>query len=298
MAGWELFGRSNATVVRIELARGRITRSTIPALRSSGPVSFLASAGVAIVRPIDYVAGYVVPDGQPARESSAMLGQGGPVLPGPDPRHVWLESGDDAHPVMVLAGLDGSRPGPTIPVPAGGSPLDASPDGGGYLLFTSAGGVYDARPGELRRITTGALLAVGPTGWLTTECAGQHRCGTVLIDRLRGARHAVGRAMQGDGPGGLISPDGRTAALLNVGSGGSSTLYLLDLTTGKRRPLTVSVNQSSFGATLAWSPDSRWLFAVTAAGTLAVINRQTAQVGTLGAPLPTLTQLVLRPAAR
>ncbi len=39
-AGWELFGRGPDSMVRIELAKGRITRTAVPGLGSSGPVSF------------------------------------------------------------------------------------------------------------------------------------------------------------------------------------------------------------------------------------------------------------------
>ncbi len=40
-AGWELFGRGPDSMVRIELAKGRLTRTAVPGLGSSGPVSFL-----------------------------------------------------------------------------------------------------------------------------------------------------------------------------------------------------------------------------------------------------------------
>lgn len=73
-AGWELFGRGLGVVVRIEFARGRITRTTQPALASSGPVTFVADAEGALVRPIDFVPGYLIPDGQPARVAPGMLG--------------------------------------------------------------------------------------------------------------------------------------------------------------------------------------------------------------------------------
>ncbi|MDQ2797774.1 MAG: hypothetical protein M3Y06_11535, partial [Actinomycetota bacterium] len=91
-AGWELFARGDGVVIRIEPARGRITRTTVPGLRSDGPVSFVVGSNAAIVRPIDYVPGYLVPDGKPAREISASLSQvrDGPVFPGPDQNHVWI----------------------------------------------------------------------------------------------------------------------------------------------------------------------------------------------------------------
>jgi sugar lactone lactonase YvrE len=85
--------------------------------------------------------------------------------------------------------------------------------------------------------------------------------------------------------------------MLTSGSQGVFGLYLLDLATGGRRVVKLSVQQSFFDAVgMAFSPDSKSLFAVTTDGTLAVINRRTGAVGGLGAPLPALTQLILRPA--
>lgn len=109
--GWELLARGSQSTVRIQLARGQITRTTLPGLASSGAVSFVAAADRVIIRPWDYVAGYVVPDGKPSRELPAAFGQGGPTLPGPDPRHLWVQSGDNQHAVMVLVALDGTPAG-------------------------------------------------------------------------------------------------------------------------------------------------------------------------------------------
>ena len=61
-------------VVRIELARGRITRTAVPPVDSSGPISFLAGPGSAIVRPLDAVAGYAVPDGIAALDAGRPAG--------------------------------------------------------------------------------------------------------------------------------------------------------------------------------------------------------------------------------
>ena len=60
-AGWELFGLGPSEVVRIQLARARITRTVFPGPQSSGPVTLLAGPYQAIVRPLDYVPGYLVP---------------------------------------------------------------------------------------------------------------------------------------------------------------------------------------------------------------------------------------------
>lgn len=54
-AGWELFARGPGQLIRIQLAKGRLTRTTIPVLRTTGPVSFLVQPGKVIIRPLDFV---------------------------------------------------------------------------------------------------------------------------------------------------------------------------------------------------------------------------------------------------
>jgi hypothetical protein len=293
-AGFDLFGRGAGVVVRVQLHRGRITQTAVPTLQSSGPVEFVPAAGRVIIRPIDNVPGYVVPDGRPA--SLTPPGGGGPILPGPDPNHVWAESRG----AMVLTAVDGSRTSTVIPYPRGASPLDATPDGSGNVLFVTSGGIYDGRRGGVRRISTGSLLAVGPTGWLVTErCA--HRCTAVLIDRATGTRRVLGPAPSGGRAGyGLISPDGATAAMFAVGHTGHITPYLLDLVSGARRPLHIDIYQAIGDGTVVWSPDGHWLFAVGSTGRVRILDVATGQVSTLNAPLPNLIQLAIRrePSAR
>jgi hypothetical protein len=55
------------------------------------------------------------------------------------------------------------------------------------------------------------------------------------------------------------------------------------------------VNQESAGTqALAWSPDSRWLFVITARGYLAAINARTQRVEGLGVTLPPVSQIAVR----
>jgi WD40 repeat protein len=295
-AGWELFGRGDQVLVRIQPAAGRITRTTLPSLLSSGPVFLVAGADRVLIRPLDRVPGYVVPDGKPARQLPAVLGEEGPIFPGPTADQIWVRPSDDRQPVLTLATLAGKRLPGFIPVPSESSPLEATGDGAGYLLFPGVGGVYDARPGSLHRISTGSLLAVGPTGWLALECDDQHRCQPVLI-RRDGVRRTLHTLVPPDGTSGVISPNGETAAMTTPGPNGTVGLYLLDLGSGRRQVLDVSVNQISDYGAVAFSPDGKWLFAVAADGSLAVIDPRTGSVSSLDAGLPPLSQLVIRPAA-
>jgi len=291
-ANWELFGRGPGVVVRVQMASGRITRTTIPSLFTDGPVSFLVGADRSFIRPLDAVSAYVVADGKPAREVSTSLSPSGPAFAGPDQNHIWVEAGDSNHTVMVLSALSDGRAEATIPVPAYFSP---SADGAGYLLFSGVGGVYDAKPGRLRRITTGSVLAVGPTGWVVVECDDQAHCATVAVSRADWSHRVVGPAFVPYGPSGAISPDGHTAAVFAIDSAGTQTVNLLDLNSRKHRPVRLPLTQSGDEATVAWSPDSRWLFAVGADGQARTIDPHTGKVGSLGVALPDVSQLAIRP---
>ena len=245
----------------------------------------------AIIRPLDYVPGYVVPDGQPARDMSDRLSDGGPVFPGPDLNHIWVESDSNGHTTMVLASLDGRVRQQSVPVPEGVFPVA---DGAGYLLLVGTHSVDDAAAGRLHRISTGSLVAVGPTGWLVVECDVGHRCATVAIQRADDSRHVIGPAVDvGESPG-VISPNGATAAVFSTGPTGTVTLSLITLSSGRQQPIDVNLNPRQLDGTIVWSPDSRWLFAATADGSLAAINADTDGVGDLGTSLPPLSQLAIR----
>jgi hypothetical protein len=309
-ARWELFGRGPGVVVRIQFARGRITRTAHPALSSGGAVTFVTDAEGALVRPIDFVPGYLIPDGEPARAAPAALDAGGPVFPGPDPRHLWVSSStsDDR---MVLVGMDGRRTGPSIAAPPQSSPVNTSlfaiPDQTGYLLFPGIGGVYDVRPSGTSRVTTGTVLAVGPTRWLTAVCNNHARCRPVVIDRSTGVGYPLNTPvplstrLNGAVPStaGVISPDGSTVAVL-VGSP-QARIEIIDLVTGTAHalPLRIDLSEVDMGwawESMVWSPDSRWLF--IANGDLYVVSQRTRQITnlshTLGSTLPQLFQLSMR----
>ena len=177
-AGWELFGRGDGVLVRIQPAAGQITRTTIPGLLSGGPVFMLAGSDRVVIRPLDNVPGYLVADGKPARQLAPLLNQG-PILPGPAPNQMWVQPTDDHEPVMALTTLAGVRLATFIRIPLDSSAYDATPDGAGYLLFSGIGGVYDARPEGLRRISTGRCWrSAPPAGWWSnaTSSTAARRC--------------------------------------------------------------------------------------------------------------------------
>ena len=293
---WELFGRGDGRVVRIELARGRVTMTTLPVLLSDAPVSFVVTGDRALVRSLDEVPAYVVPDGRPARPMPPSLGRAGPAFAGPRPGTVWVQATEGPRPVLELHQAAGGPALAAIRVPEDNGLWEAGPDGTGRLVFRITGGVYLAGPSGLRRITTGALLAAGATRWLTLECDDAHRCRTVVTDRATGRHRALPVGLGVGVPRGAIAPDGRTAAMFRVGPGGTVTPYLLDLGTGATRLIGLRLDQAAGEGTVVWSPDSRWLFAAGADGQIRAIDPATGQVTMLGVGLPELSQLAVRAA--
>ncbi|HEU5265324.1 MAG TPA: hypothetical protein VFU35_01445, partial [Jatrophihabitans sp.] len=300
-ADWQLLGLGPGTMLRIDFAHGQISRTMLPTLQSNGPVFFLAAPHAAIIRPLDFVPGYLVPDGQPPRMLTGALGSGGVTLPGPRPGQYWKSEpgGQDA---MQLVGPDGapveSAHSPTITLPPNMNPFPV-PDGAGYVLVAGVGGTYDATPDGLHRITTGTVLAVGRTRWLADECDQHAHCSMVVIDRATGT-HRVLRAFGADPTdiSGAISPDLRTAALLLPRDrvGGSPTLHLMNLATGadRRLPIGFKFGVSFNDSAVAWSPDSRWLFAAGTKGELRAVEARTGQVHGLGVDIPPINQLAIR----
>jgi hypothetical protein len=179
-----------------------------------------------------------------------------------------------------------------------GGPWLAIPDGRGYALVGGAGygGLYDATLGGFRRIAR-VLAAVGPTRWLVVDCRAGHRCSNVVVDQAGGARHILPGPAAEPGPGsapGVIAPDGSAAAVMRV-SGGRVTLHLLNMVSGADQQISVSLDEESAAdQTLAWSPDSRWLFVVAAHGELAAVNARSRQVEGLGVELPPIGQIAVR----
>ena len=295
---WELFGQGPGVVVRMELARGRVTRTVVPDVGSARPVFFVVGQDRAIVHPMDLVPGYVVRDGKPATQLPPALDQAASALPGPDPWHLWAETETGTASALSLLTLDGRPAGVQIPIPKDAT-VQASDRAGNVLMF-GIGGMYDLRQDGMHRITSGTLLAAGPSRWLTLECDASYRCDSVVIDRATNARRTLNTSLDSyEQNAGAISPDGRTAALLRPNGMGSSNVHLVDLVTGADRLTGVrtSSDQTLGGRTFVWSPDSRWLFVTDGAGRVLAVNPGgrtiplDVQVGALG-------QLALRTAPR
>ena len=169
------------------------------------------------------------------------------------------------------------------------------------MLLTGVGEIYDVWPGGSRHIGGMLYAAVGPTRWLAVTCNRPHLCADVVINPLTGVQRQLGgppvASVSAASPG-VIAPDGATAALFRVTAGGQVTLHLVSLATGADQRIPVPLGADSVGTgKLAWSPDSRWLFVVTAHSSLAAVNAGTRSVEGLGLRLPWLSQIAVRNAS-
>jgi hypothetical protein len=297
-AGWDLFGFSPGRVVRVQFALGRVTRTTVPAVQSAGPVSLIVGPGQAIILPLDNVPGYLVPDGQPARPLVGALSHGGIVIPGPAPGLVWFQAGYQVR-VLTLDRLNGTPQGPSIPLPGSG-PWLVTPDGDGYALIHGISPTrgYDVRPDGLRAVR-GTVAATGAGRLLTVRCH-HRRCSNVLIDPAADTQRTLpGPPADPAAAPGLVSPDGSLAAIFRSHPAGPATLDLINLRSGADLPLAVPLAEAPLGAqTLAWSPDGRWLFVVAARGKVLAVQAGTGQADGVGIALPPISQVAVRAASR
>ena len=313
-AGWELFARGPDDLLWIELARGQITQTYVPPLETaSRDVAFVIGAREAVIRPADYVPGYVIPDGHQARLLTGLLAGGGPLVPGPaSAQAAWVPSGPPTSPTLSLVALTGQPSGPSIRFAPGGPQLPATAvsDGRGYVLVTTGSfSIYDAGPGWDRPVP-GTVVAVGPATWLVVTCNPQYRhCRNEVVDVSDGARRVLPSAATAEPyyfswpPTGVIAPDASTAAVAETGRRGGLSVHLIDLRTGATRDLNVPLGVpgsdlplggDSNDHSMAWSPDSRWLFVAAAGGKLVAVNARTGQAESLGVRLPAVDQVAIR----
>ena len=296
---WELFARADAEVVRIQPATGRVVRTPVPPLDSSGPVAFVALRSGVLIRPLDSVAGYHVPDdGLPRRLRSA-LGQGGPVLPGPGPDQLWVASRsrylDRAEMLLVSVGSGATRAAAVLPRDVA---YGVTADGSGYFLFRAAGGSYLRVADGYRRVTSGEVLAASRRTLLTAECDQRYRCRHLAIDRRSSARREVQLvpSFAVSLAAATVSPDGRYAAVLYRLATQPLTLHLIDLATGHDRTIRARPDARYGNDSLTWSPDGTYLLVAAANGRLTAVESATGRETPLRLDLPPIRQLAVRPA--
>jgi hypothetical protein len=286
----DLLVTTSRSLLRADLAAGSVSSTPLPPIDSTGPVFLLPVPGAAVVRPLDNVDGYLMPDNAPpeplrARLSTGTLG----AFPGPNPGQIWLFEGtvDEGELLLVDAAGTVSLNLPFADV------YPAGPDGNGGVVLagqsTPASMLADATGVE--PITNAHLLAAGSSAWFVQDCAPE--CVKAVVDRVSGGRRVVGAI----GPAirtsclGAVSPDAASAALC-IDDPAGSQLEVFDLATGE---LLQSVTMSRLTHNLAWSPDSRYLFFVDEANVLQAFDRVTGAIASSFA-VPDTTNFALRPA--
>jgi hypothetical protein len=194
---------------------------------------------------------------------------------------------------------------------------------GDVLVDTGSYNVYDAGPGWDRRVP-GTVTAVGPTAWLVITCSPLYRhCRNTVVEIADGARRTLPGPAAGYPydvfawpPTGVIAPDGGTAAVaetatgqpttseiaseggtagVSPGGGAVLTVHLINLRTGANRDLGIPLGADLSDQSMAWSPDSRWLFVAAASGKLLAVDASTGKAELLQAPLPAVQQVAIRP---
>jgi hypothetical protein len=272
----DVFGFNQQEVVRVELASGRVTRTGLGGLEHA-PLDVVPIRGGVVVHRRDDGSGFVVPDGRPPAGMPRALEAVGPMLPGPDPDHVWITTGHGRGARMQLVALDGRPAGTGVPIPAD---LPSAPiaDGGGYPLFFGVSGTYWAGPRGLRAVTHGDVVAGGPTGWLVLECDSLG-CAALLVGRTGDRRplpalvHAPARG--GGVVSGALAPDGRRAALYEGAPESGLRLDLVDLPTGSVVPTDVTLASGAVLRSPRWSPDGRLVLCLDDPGRIVAVDAGT-----------------------
>ncbi len=213
--------------------------------------------GGVILRPSDEPGGWFVADGGKPRRLAGVLATSNTILPGPNGQ-VWsidYGRGVSQEMTLTLAHGDGtpSRPPLVLRVPG-----EVAGNGDGGLVFSDATGVYEVVASGLRRVSRGWLIAAGPRHYLVGDCDHGHTCRSYRIERRSGARKAL--KARYDTAGGLISPDGKYAALDTWPQEDGPAEMVVEVLTGK---VLLRHNHTYDGSSLAnrfsWLPDGRLL---------------------------------------
>lgn len=279
----QIYAESATGIFRIELGTGRITRTATPNLREHA--TFLAGPGWVLVKSRWSPTGVLVRDGQPAAALPHQFDPEGLLQAGPGGR-VWVEPEGGTDPkattTLQLAGLDGrADPARAVTAPASAAPYRIVADGYGGLMLTNRGGTYRlevGRPGgasRLRLISRGDLIASGGRRLLVWDCNAHAHCRLVLVDqrnRHRTSQPAAARRLLAENGIGIdrnvygdaqLSPDGTHLAVMADDTRGRFRAHVLDLSTDADTVLPGTGTDSNVNRQLAWSPNSRWLLALT-----------------------------------
>ena len=265
-------------VVRIDVDEGRVVVNAVGPVMSTAPAFLAVGPSTAIVRPYDYVPGYVVGDNGVVTNPSGLLGDGTFMICS-DGRSDRLWTAGDT---LVQVDFNGS---PTATIGGAQRPWAIGCDGAGEMLYRQGDTTLVTGDGGPSVVTSNSLIAAGPRTFLVRDCAVATACPLTVVDRATGERRSLtvnvsiatpqALPVQAEGRIGSISPDGRTAVL----SRAVREAVLVDLVSG------VAHATTTFGGdfqSFVWSADSRYLFYIGASHNLSVFDRQTDEIEALG----------------
>jgi hypothetical protein len=285
---WQLFGLGTGVVVRVDLASSTVTRTRIPPLGTS-QIFLVPGRRRLVVRPVDTRGGWLVRDDEPPSALPSSLAGVGPVLPGPDLDHVWIQTLDQGSTSMALVNADGWGSLPVVvPVPQFATTGPIS-DGAGGLLFEGVGGMYRISPAGELTVSMAMVLAVGRGDLLTLARGTRGRWWPVL--QLRGgATRELPVPIGPQLPRGVLAPDASSVVLYAVDERRSMTLTVVDLARGDQRPLDVDITGVAGDGTVVWSPDGGRVLCLDTDGRVRVVDPASGSV-TDTLDLPRLRQI-------
>lgn len=254
----DLFARSDQYVYRIQTKKKLVTATKTPTSQSSGALTFVVDRRQVIVRDLGNLSpGYVVPDGKPPRPLPRALTRADQIFAGP-PGRLWVTARrDDGTSTTRLTDLRGRSVRTARGVTQFRNVDALMSDGFGGLLAASAGGYYELTPQGPRRLTRGVVLATGRTQLLTVDCNSNLECSSYLLNRDTGRQRRLGAVAANMDGGGVVSDDGRYAALWSWGDSNSWNLRVLDLQTHTTLGKVSDPERFSDYDSLLWLPDNR-----------------------------------------
>jgi hypothetical protein len=288
-----LFALSKTSIFRIDLDTGRVRRIGGTTVGDNGVISLIAGPDRVLVSTAETGSGTVIEDGRPGRPLPRLLLQRSQLYPGP-PGLLWAQSRTEEGPgTITLVDFDGEPQQPPILL-GGGWP---QPDSRGNVLVSDVGGVFETDGSRLRRVTTGVVAGVGENHYLLVECNRKHRCTRTLLERDSGKRHRLAEVDTASIATGILSPDGRYAALVQWRGAEPPQLRVDDLKAQSSHPVRGAVEQQygpDSSSNLAFTADGRWLIMLLD-GRITVMDTRTGKTRSTANRLPALLELALRP---
>lgn len=284
--------QSSGAVQRADLTSGAATVTPTPALVE--PARFFAGAGWVASKTDADPSGFVVHDGAGASLLPVPLQQAGRAYPaGPDA--IWVvpsQADRNGGRTAVQVDVDGNRVGDaSIRLPGTlGLPVGQLTDS---LVAVTASGTYEAGATGSRRLSRGTLLGVGTDAVLTWDCNDKLRCDARVNRPGRAPRYlpAVHASLEGlyakdvttaGSSWGVLSPDRRWVALaLPKPTRSGARLVLVELKSGHRVEVPGAPAEQDGVAQAAWTPNGRYLLALTD-GRLRAVDTTTDVVSTIG----------------